>query len=349
MPIFRKIYKHNALNHKMKYLQQNQNANPMKIDIKDKKILSLLGHDSRVPITNLSKKVALSRDAISYRMKQYEKNGLIQGYKTIVDLSKFGYANHHLFIKLNSPSKENEGKIIESLKKNPFVRAVINFGGNFDLEVALVAKDALQLEEIISNITNSCKNSIMDYEILTITKNYASKTFPNSFDKMGIVLDKKNINSKKLDKKDVEILKIIGENARESLSEIAGKLKISADSVAYRLKNMKQSGVIMKFVPALNYASLGYSLYSLLLNISSLDSNKEKILRNFLSNDNNILWAVKTIGRYNLISYVLVKNVQELQETSTQLKSLFPGQINHYEMLVAYEEHKYVYFPKELF
>ena len=347
MLFFRKIYKYNALNPKMKYLQQKQNSEVVKLDVKDKKILSILASDVRTPLTKLSKKVALSRDAVNYRIKQYEKKGLIQGYMTIVKLSKFGYVNYHLFIRLNAPSKENENMIIEKLKKYPFVRAIINFVGNFDLEIALIAKDILDLDEKVTEIISNCQGAIMDYEILSIVKTYSSNVFPRSFGE--IINEKEKEIDYNADKKDIDILKIIGENATESLSEIAGKLKISADAVAYRIKNMKKSGIISKFIPSINYAALGYSLYTILLNISSLDAEKEKKLKDFLHNDKNILWAVKTIGRYNLIAYVLVKNVQELQETSTRLKSLFPGQINHYEMLVAYEEHKYVYFPKELF
>jgi len=86
-----------------------------------------------------------------------------------------------------------------------------------------------------------------------------------------------------------------------------------------------------------------------LININSLDSKKEKLLQEFLLNDEHVLWAVKTIGRFNVLIYFLVKNVEDLQESTLKLRRLFPKQINNYETLIAYEEYKYVYFPKELF
>ena len=72
-------------------------------------------------------------------------------------------------------------------------------------------------------------------------------------------------------------------------------------------------------------------------------------MKSFLSTDKNTLWAVKTIGRFNILIYLLVKNIDDLQETTFNLRSLFPGKINHYETLIAYEEYKYLYFPKDLF
>ena len=107
--------------------------------------------------------------------------------------------------------------------------------------------------------------------------------------------------------------------------------------------------IIIKFIPVINYTSLNYNLHTILLNINGLNKENEKKLKDFLSSDKNTLWAVKTIGRFNVLIYLLVKNIEDLQDTVLKLRSLFPKQINHYETLIAYEEYKYVYFPKGLF
>jgi len=61
----------------MRYLQKNPKTVKAKLDVKDKKILSILSANSRIPLTQLAKKVGLSRDAVNYRIKNYEKNGII--------------------------------------------------------------------------------------------------------------------------------------------------------------------------------------------------------------------------------------------------------------------------------
>ena len=85
----------------MRYLQQNDKIEKSKIDVKDTKILSLLAQDARMSYTQISKQVSLSRDAVRYRISNYEKKGLIQGYRTLIDLSLLGYKSYHLFIQLN--------------------------------------------------------------------------------------------------------------------------------------------------------------------------------------------------------------------------------------------------------
>jgi Lrp/AsnC family transcriptional regulator, leucine-responsive regulatory protein len=333
----------------MRYLQRTKETEKLKLDLKDKKIMSILSNNSRIPLTQLSKRVGLSRDAVNYRIKNYEKKGIIQGYRTIVDISKFGYKANHLFVKLNNPSKEIENRILNKLVKNPFVRAIIKFSGNFDFEIAFISKDIEDLDKALTKIIFDCSGFLQDYEILTISKTFISETLPKNIFEYKIEQNIKKRQDQKIDKKDIDILKIISEDAIIPLYEIAIKVKLSADAVAYRIKNMINSGIIIKFIPIINYISLDYNLHTLLLNIGDLDEKKEKLLKNFLETDKNTLWAVKTIGRYNVLIYLLVKNIEDLQETIVSLRALFPKQINHYETLIAYEEYKYTYFPSDLF
>lgn len=340
----------------MRYLQKTKEIKKIKVDAKDKKILSILSSNARIPLTQLAKRVALSRDAINYRIKNYEKKGIIQGYRTMVDLSKLKYSAYHLFLRLNNPSKEIEQKIINKLVKHPYIRAIIKFSGNFDFEIALVAKDEIELDNQITQITKDCSGFLQDYEILTLTKTYIAESLPKSFSEYKIekLSERKTENrfNKKTDKtgkKDIEILKVISENALVPLYEIGEKVNLSADAVAYRIRNMINSGIIIKFIPIINYISLDYNLHTILLNVSAFDEKREELLKEFLSNNKNILWAIKTIGRFNVLIYLLVKNIEDLQNTIISLRSLFPKQINHYETLIAYEEYKYIYFPSQLF
>ncbi|MBP7708271.1 Lrp/AsnC family transcriptional regulator [Candidatus Pacearchaeota archaeon] len=337
----------------MRYIQSRKNTEKIKLDIKDKKILAILSANARTPLTAIAKQVELSRDSVDYRIRGYEKKGLIQDYITLVNIKKFGYANYHLFVKLNNPSKELEEEFISSLKANHYVRAVIKFNGTFDFEVALITKSIEELDELITSIISQNQEIIQDYEILPITKTYSAKSLPKSILQENFFhKEEKTIMPKKeymIDKKDLAILKEICEKANKSLVEVGTKLKISADNVAYRIKNLKEQGIITNFVPVFNYDALDYNLHAALLKIHPLDKEQDAKLSQFLVNNPNTLWAVKTLGKYNLLVYFLVKNMEEFQETILQLRSLFPKKITNYETLIGYEEYKYIHFPKEIF
>jgi len=330
----------------MRFVIDVETKEKVKMDLHDKKILTILALDARIPVTQIAKEVNLSRDAIAHRIKMYNQRGLIQGYKTIVDIKRLGFMNYHLFLRLNNPSKEDETKILKELGALPFVRTIIKFSGKYDLELAVLAKSVEEFESFLEKIVSKCSRFLLDYEIFIITKSYRSGPFPRNFLDLKENKFKKKLIEYALDKKDSEILKLLADHARLPTFRIAEQISLSADAVAYRIKKMKNSGYITGFVPAVNYALLGYSVYAVLMDIRGLV--KEEKLKEFFNTDKNILWAVKTIGKYNLLFYIISKTPEGVHETILNLRNYFPEMIRGYETFIASEEYKYTYLPQTL-
>lgn len=329
----------------MRYLQQTATEEKVKLDVKDRKILSFLAQDARTPHSIIAKKVALSRDAVAYRVQNYEKKGLIQGYRTMIDISLFGYEAYHLFLQLNRPTAELEKKLIEKFQAFPFMRAVIRFSGKYDFELAVVAKGIRDFDRILDEIINFCAPYLQDYKVVITAQTFIGRVFPKNF----YEIPEKKVSSKRMpaiiDEKDKEILIQLADNAVLSYQELAKKTKLSPDTVAYRVRKLLDAGIILRFVPVINYAALSYSVYAVLFRISGLDEKKKMILKHFLHEQLHILWAVKCVGRYNLLTYVCVQNTDDLNKTITSVRTHLPDTIIEYEIMVANEEYKYTYFP----
>ncbi len=56
-----------------------------------------------------------------------------------------------------------------------------------------------------------------------------------------------------LDRKDLEILKLLQENARITIKEISGKIHLSTTPVHERIKRMEESGVIKQYVTLVDH------------------------------------------------------------------------------------------------
>ena len=56
-----------------------------------------------------------------------------------------------------------------------------------------------------------------------------------------------------LDSKDLEILKLLQENARITIKEISGKIHLSTTPVHERIKRMEESGVIKQYATLVNH------------------------------------------------------------------------------------------------
>lgn len=62
----------------------------MVLDLTDYRILEILLEDGRIAMKELAQKVALSAPAVAERVKRLEEDGVIKGYKAVVDYEKLG-------------------------------------------------------------------------------------------------------------------------------------------------------------------------------------------------------------------------------------------------------------------
>ena len=90
------------------------------IDDIDKKILSHLVKNARVPFLEIARECGISGAAIHQRVKKMEESGVIRGFRLEVDPRALGYnVSAMIGIRISDPMKNIE--IIEGLRKIPEV------------------------------------------------------------------------------------------------------------------------------------------------------------------------------------------------------------------------------------
>ncbi|MFH1331676.1 MAG: winged helix-turn-helix transcriptional regulator, partial [archaeon] len=75
----------------------------------------------------------------------------------------------------------------------------------------------------------------------------------------------KNPAKVQIDKKNIEIIKILEEDGRIPILGLAKKVKLSHETVRYRLKKLIRQGVIEKFIVRINKKKLGYEIYAVIM------------------------------------------------------------------------------------
>ena len=89
------------------------------MDAIDKKILSLLGQNARIPLKKIAEQVFLSPPAVSARIERMESSGIITGYRVTVAQEKLGY---HItaFVNVVLPPERQEAVILDYLAREGF-------------------------------------------------------------------------------------------------------------------------------------------------------------------------------------------------------------------------------------
>lgn len=123
------------------------------IDATDKKILTILSQEARIPMKTLAGRVGLSRSATSERVSRLEKSGVIRGYRADIGLLNDAALQAFLMISLKrTPSLA----ILDILAGIPAVRKVSSVSGQLDLVV--------EVEVSSINTLNEIRNQIADIE-----------------------------------------------------------------------------------------------------------------------------------------------------------------------------------------
>ena len=113
-----------------------------------------------------------------------------------------------------------------------------------------------------------------------------------------------------LDKKDLEILKFLQQNARITVREIADKVHLSTTPVHERIRRMEESGVITQYVTLVNAAKIGKGLM-VICYVSLKQHSKNagaKFIKSILEM-NEVLECLTISGEFDFLLKVIVENM----------------------------------------
>ncbi len=295
--------------------------NRAKIDEIDAKILKVLLEESRTSFTSLSKICGVSTGAVRVRYKNLWKKGIINGEIMLVNPYSLTY-NHTAIIGIIS-NIESEEKVIEFLKKLPFVGLVFpNFGKyNLAVQVALPSIEELsetqRLFETHKLIEHADALIFADEIVVEHPENLIIKPFNGEIEHKTIVPKKK---SETIDEIDRKIVRILSYRSRTPFRKIAIDLGISTKNVIERYKKLRGKVLTLSTI-TIDLSKLGYAAGAFLF--IKLES-KSKIVeaRNQLLMIPNLLTLVKYIGNHDLFAYVVLEDFNQYFKLQMSLRKI---------------------------
>ncbi|TPV33349.1 winged helix-turn-helix transcriptional regulator [Paucihalobacter ruber] len=119
-----------------------------KLDEVDHQILDMLIDNTRVPFTDVAKKLLVSAGTVHVRVKKMEEAGIIEGSSLTLNYQKLGYsfiAYVGLFLQNTSQTKF----VLERLNQIPYVTVAHITTGKFNIFCKIRAKSTTHAKEII--------------------------------------------------------------------------------------------------------------------------------------------------------------------------------------------------------
>jgi len=309
----------------------------MKLDIKNKKILSILDWSARTPVTQIARRVGLNKDVVRYRIKQMEEESVIKSYYPVIDVSRLGYMTVRVYFDFVDVDGEKLREIVRYLDVKFDAGQIFSRDGDYQLGIISWVKSLEEFKEKVNNLRKLYDVFIekMQFSIFIRFNQYPMKYLSENFSK-EIVLKKNDFE--KIDSEDLEILKALSKNARRTTTDLSVDLKIPQRTVSYKIKNLEKKGIVLGYRALIDSNKLGYENYYLEMQIHNLGKIKEiighcKHHKNCLNSTEVFEGADLEIETEFTNRAELLKFIEEIKKSFKDIRKVrYASTINYYKI-----------------
>ncbi|MBI2630077.1 Lrp/AsnC family transcriptional regulator [Candidatus Pacearchaeota archaeon] len=315
-----------------------------RLDLKDKKILAEIEMNARISHSLLAKKVGLSKQVVKYRIENLERDKIIQGYNAIIDLNKLGYTIYLIYLKLIKITSEKEKIWIKEISNNKNVIAVGKNAGYWDMSIVLRCRNNQELDETFKKVIQGKADKIQEKLVTSeLESSYFNLKLLHKIPDIAVKTSFKPEDSK-IDEEDDELLHFLSENCRTNLVDLAVRLKMSANGVKNRIKNLEKKGIIIGHKTKINYEKLGYLHFRVFLHVNKFSKELYEKVTDFLKTKGNVESVSRYMGYADMEFRCYSKNILELYDLISEVKDNFVQDIIKIDSMPIFGWEKIEYF-----
>ncbi len=300
----------------------------IKLSVKDKKLIQLLIQDGRAPVSELARKIQISKSAVTQKIIALKQKGVL--LDPVLYLNVKAEKMPFYIIQIATDFGLDNEQTTRKLLEIPEISAVLWYNSQLNLLLGCYSNDIHKTTEKIENIFN-----IKKLRIARISDNWFHP--PHVFKEIpDIKVNYKKVEIKE-EKIDYPILNVLSANPRATLLEISEKTHISPKTIKKKIDEMKKSGIIIKTSNFINFWTCERELISVSFIIKgrkNLDKAIEKLL-SFPQTGN--VWEFDHEWNLNVVFWVsdqleirkilteLNKEVKEILDTEIMILSKMVG------------------------
>jgi len=155
---------------------------------------------------------------------------------------------------------------------------------------------------------------------------------------------KTTLKSRVLDDKDRQILMILQENGRESLTSIAKKVKLSIDSVNNRMKSMQEKEVFYPRIQ-INPRVIGFPLIAdIKIKLKNITEKDREGFIAYLNSHPRVIELLTVMGDFDFTCVLIAKDTNELDKLSTEIRQKYSHMIDDWKGILVLKAHKFEYY-----
>lgn len=328
----------------------------VKIDVKDKKILYELDKDSRQSFNSIGKKVGLTKDNVSYRVKRLQEKGIIVNFRSNIHFGSLSYLYSRAYYNFQNTNPTIKKEIIDHFVNSKETVYVTSLEGVYDLMVVVPFINALKFNSFLQKIQFKFGDYIGGqvssiyliswwYDLaFLLDKKIEEREVVRGIDERDLPKFFTSPRSMKIESLDFKILKVIANDARIPTTEIAKRLNSTVTQIHHRINKLIDSGLIGGFGVTVDLRKIGYRFYHVDINLKKLTRRFDII--DYVKLNPHLYCVEKAIGHAaDLELEFYFENVEHLHNVMEDISLKFPESIKNFKYFSYLKNHKYSVIP----
>jgi len=316
-------------------------------------LLYLRSENARISLKALSQHLKKSPQRLKYAVSNLENQGILKSPYCVVDYSYFGLILFRVYFKGGYIKEQDKTNIIQELTNNPYIIAIYELTGDFDVAVEFAAPNPSKFNKEFKKILDLVP-SLNEYKIIL---NLVTYVYPRHYLVKNTHLEslyverivggdreRENFNNNEL-----SLLKnlILFPNAR--LTDLAEKSNLNIKTVKSILNNLTKRNIIKGFKYILDTDKLDIHKVRLFLKLHNVSPERESDLMQYLLNSKNIVQVNKTVGDWDMELDLESRDKARIRYIIQQIREEFKDLIERFNLIDFYTYYKRDYLPSFLF
>jgi DNA-binding Lrp family transcriptional regulator len=315
-----------------------------KLNKNNLKLLYQLDLNCKQSNREISKKLNISKDAVGYRIKKLELDGVIRGYRAVINTGRLGFTVYRIFLNLINISEKKTNELIDYLVKKENVWWIAKTEGPWNFVLAVWSEHVgdfynFYYTEITPYFNQYIKKSLICpiHKYLLFNRSYFLNT--NKSKSFESIYGKKEYS---FDKTDILILRLLSLNARTPLIEMSNNLGIDTTTIRHRIKKLEENKIIEGYRIDIDFSKLKKDFYSIGIILNNYSEFKE--IKEYLHSIPETTSITEVVGDVDYRFDLEVDGSEKYFEIIKDLKNKFKS-IRETEYYRVLENYKIIYFP----
>jgi DNA-binding Lrp family transcriptional regulator len=320
----------------------------------DGDLIYLYSENARIRLKDISNRLKKTPQRLKYSLSILEKEGIVLYPHCVFDYSYLGLLVFRVYFKGGYVGEADKASIIKQLNDNPYVIAIAEFTGEFDMSVEIAAPNPSRFNKVLKRLANLIP-TLNNYKIIlnVVTHIHPHQYLINSHEKTDGVAQEIIIGGDRaiesFDSSEIDVMKSLLLYPKMRLSSLAKASDLNVKTVASVVKRLEQRRIIKGFKHVIDTNRLGVQKFRLFLKLHNLSQDRELELRHFLLTTKEVVQVNKTVGDWDMEIDIESFDKKAIRALIMQLRDDFKDLIENFNITEFYQYHKKAYLPSYLF